>query len=398
MRVRIAVLLLLLVVAGIAAWSYLRPIPAVAASGSLPASEVIAGTPPALPWPARGSAAVSAQNLGFIGSSGNEQAIPAASVAKVMTALVILEDKPLKRDEQGPTITITNTDVQAYFADIAGNQSALEVRVGEQLTELQLLQGMLIPSANNFAETLARWDAGSIDAFVAKMNTRAAALKLTHTRFADTSGADPGTVSTPTDLMVLGIAAMQQDVFAQIVGTGQVALPVVGIVYSTDHVLGQSGIFGIKTGSGFSTGANFLFGATVTVDGKPIVVFGCVMGQPTLDVAFATSKALIASLQSTLHILPVITRNQTIATYVTAWGNQSDLVSPVDVNVLAWPGMVLRQRLDVLPIVVDRPIPAGTKKGNVHIVLGDYNLDVPLVTADPLYPPGRLWRLTRVTF
>jgi D-alanyl-D-alanine carboxypeptidase (penicillin-binding protein 5/6) len=398
MRVRIAVLLLLLMVAAVAAWSYLRPIPAVAASGSLPASEVIAGTPPALPWPARGSAAVSAQNLGFIGSSGNEQAIPAASVAKVMTALVILEDKPLKRDEQGPTITITNTDVQAYFADIAGNQSALEVRAGEQLTELQLLQGMLIPSANNFAETLARWDAGSIDAFVAKMNARAAALKLTHTRFADTSGADPGTVSTPTDLMVLGITAMQQDVFGQIVGTGQVSLPVVGIVYSTDHVLGQSGIFGIKTGSGFSTGANFLFGATVTVDGKPIVVFGCVMGQPTLDVAFATSKALIASLQSTLHIRPVITRNQTIATYVTAWGNQSDLVSPVDVNVLAWPGMVLRQRLDVLPIVVDRPIPAGTKKGNVHIVLGDYNLDVPLVTADPLYPPGRMWRLTRVTF
>ena len=103
-------------------------------------------------------------------------------------------------------------------------------------------------------------------------------------------------------------------------------------------------------------------------------------------------------MQSALHIRQVITRNQTIATYVTAWGNQSDLVSPVDVNLLAWPGMVLRQRLDVLPIVVDRPIPAGTKKGNVHIVLGDYNLDVPLVTADPLYPPGRLWRLTRVNF
>ncbi|HEV1991399.1 MAG TPA: D-alanyl-D-alanine carboxypeptidase, partial [Candidatus Dormibacteraeota bacterium] len=110
MRVRIAVLLLLLLVAGVAAWSYFRPIPAVAATGSLPASEVIAGTPPVLPWPARGSAAVSAQNLGFIGSSGNEQAIPAASVTKVMTALVILEDKPLKRDEQGPTITITNAD------------------------------------------------------------------------------------------------------------------------------------------------------------------------------------------------------------------------------------------------------------------------------------------------
>jgi hypothetical protein len=102
-------------------------------------------------------------------------------------------------------------------------------------------------------------------------------------------------------------------------------------------------------------------------------------------------------MQSALHIRQVITRHQTIATYVTAWGAQSDLVSPLDVDLLVWPGMVLRQRLDVVPIVVDRPIPAGTKKGNVHIVLGDYNLDVTLVTADPLYPPGRLWRLTRIT-
>jgi len=398
MRARVAILLLVLVVAGVAAWSYLRPIPAVAATGSLPASEVIAGTPPVLPWPARGYAAIGAQNLGFIASSGNEQAIPAASITKVMTALVILEEKHLNRDEQGPTITITIADVQAYNAEVAGNQSVLEVRAGEQLTELQLLQGMLIPSANNFAEILARWDAGSIDAFVAKMNAEAANLKLTHTRFADTSGADPGSVSTPTDLMALGVAALKEEVFAQVVAMGQALLPVVGIVYSTDHALGQNGIFGIKTGSGLSSGANFLFGATVTVDGKPIVVFGCVMGQPTLDIAFASTKALIASMQSTLHIRQVITRNQTIATYATAWGGQSDLVSPVDVTPLAWPGMVLRQRLEVRTIVVNSPIPAGTKEGSVHIVLGDYNLDVPLVTADPLYPPGRLWRLTRITF
>jgi len=64
---------------------------------------------------------------------------------------------------------------------------------------------------------------------------------------------------------MLGIAAMKQEVFAQVVAMGQAQLPVVGIVYSTNHVLGQSGIFGMKTGSGFSTGANFLFGATITV-------------------------------------------------------------------------------------------------------------------------------------
>jgi serine-type D-Ala-D-Ala carboxypeptidase (penicillin-binding protein 5/6) len=395
MRLRIGIFLLL-VVLGLATWNYLRPIPDVAASGGPPASEVIAGTPPVMPWPSRGSAAVGVQSLGFVASSGNEQPIPAASVAKVMTALVILEDKPLKKNDPGPTITITDTDVQSYNADFANKESVARVQAGEQISELQLLQGILIPSANNLSETLARWDAGSIDAFVAKMNARAAALRLTHSKFADTSGANPGTVSTPSDLMSLGMTAMKQEVFAQVVGMASAELPVAGTVYNVDGVLGQSGIVGIKTGSGLNSGANFLFAATISIDGIPITFFGCVMGQPTLDDTFAAAKKLIGAMQSAMHVRKVIVKNQTVATYITPWGAQTDLVSTVDVELIEWPGMVLRQRLDAHALVLDNPLPAGTQEGTEHMVLGDYNLDVPLVTADPMYPPGRFWRLTRL--
>jgi len=395
MRLRVGIVLLVVVI-GLATWNYLRPIPGVAATGTPPASEVIAGTPPAMPWPTRGSAAVGVQSLGFIGSSGNEQPIPAASVAKVMTALVILEDKTLKKGDPGPTITITDADVQSYNTDFANKESVARVQTGEQITELQLLQGMLIPSANNMSETLARWEAGSIDAFVAKMNTRATALHLTHTKFADTSGANPGTVSTPSDLMSLGMAAMKQEVFAQVVGMGSADLPVAGTVYNVDGVLGQSGIVGIKTGSGLNTGANFLFAATISVDGIPITFFGCVMGQPTLDDTFAAAKKLIGAMQSALHVRKVLVKNQTVATYITPWGAQTDLVSSVDVELIEWPGMVLRQRVDARTLVLDKPLPAWTQEVTEHMVLGDYNLDVPLVTADPMYPPGRFWRLTRL--
>jgi D-alanyl-D-alanine carboxypeptidase (penicillin-binding protein 5/6) len=315
-----------------------------------------------------------------------------------MTALVILADKPLQKDQPGPTITITGADVAGYEADVANKESVAAVRAGEQITELEALQGMLIPSANNLAETLARWDAGSIDAFVAKRNARAADLHLTHTKFADTSGANPGSVSTPTDLIVLGAAAMQQEVFAQVVGMAQAVLPVAGIVYNVDSVLGQNGIVGIKTGSGLNTGANFLFAADITVDGIPVTLYGCVMGQSTLDAAFTSARGLIASAQSALHVRKVIAHNQTIATYTTPWGAQSDLVSSVDVDLIEWPGMVLRQHLDTRTIVVDKPVAAGTNEGTLHVVLGDYSLDIPLVTADPMYPPGRFWRLTRLSF
>lgn len=397
MRVRVGVALLLIVVV-LAAVNYLRPIPAVTAAPLLPATDTVPGTAPTLPWPSRGSAAVAVSGLGFVGSSGNEQAIPAASVTKVMTGLIVLEGKPLKKGETGPTITMTDIDVQSYEADYKDRQSVVKVEAGETLTEFQLLQGVLIPSANNFAETIARWDAGSIDSFVAKMNARAAALHLTHTKFADVSGASTSSVSTASDLVSLGMVAMQNDVFVQIVAMEQATLPVAGTVINVNGALGKSGIIGIKTGSGLNTGANYLFAANAAVDGHTIVVYGCVMGQPTLEIAFSGARTLIGAMSSALHVRRVIARNQSIATYTTPWGAQTDLVSTVDVDLAEWPGMVLRQHLDAKSIVIDNPLPSRTREGTEHLVLGDYVLDVPLVTADPMYPPGRLWRLTRVKF
>ncbi|MEA2628017.1 MAG: hypothetical protein QOJ10_477 [Chloroflexota bacterium] len=394
---RLAVLLVAALVA-VGAWNWFRPVPAVAATASLHSQETVQGTAPSLPWPKAGSAAVGASGLGLIATSGNEQPASAASVTKVMTALVILSDKPMTLDQLGPTVTINAADVQSYEADLASKQSVVEVLEGEKLTERDLLEGLLIPSANNFADTLARWDAGTVDAFVAAMNTKAADLHLTQTTFADTSGASPNTVSTPSDLMALGMEAMKDPVFAQIVSMGETTLPVAGVVFNVDSALGQSGIIGIKTGSGLAEGANFLFAATATADGHPVTVYGCVMGQPTLAIAFAAARTLIASMVASLHVRRVIARNQAVASYAAPWGGQADLLSTVDVDLVEWPGMILRQRLDARTLQVNKPINAGTDAGSEHVVLGDYSFDVPLVTGGPLYPPGRLWRLTRVNF
>jgi serine-type D-Ala-D-Ala carboxypeptidase (penicillin-binding protein 5/6) len=320
-------------------------------------------------------------------------------VTKVMTALVVLTDKPLGTDETGPSITITDADVQSYQSGLNDNQSVVAVSAGEVLTERQLLEGLLIPSANNFAETLARWDAGTIDAFVAKMTMRAADLQLTNTVFADPSGASPQSVSTPSDLMKLGMAAMRIDAFAQIVAMPQAQLPPpAGTVFNVDAVLGKTGIVGIKTGSGLPDGANFLFAAAAQVDGHQVMVFGCVMGQPTLAIAFASARELITFVQAKLHVRRVIARNQTIATVTAPWGGQADLLSPVDVDLVEWPGMILRQTLNAPALVIDRPLAAGTRAGTEHVEIGAYSVNVDLVTGGPLYPPGRLWRLTRIDF
>jgi len=386
---------LLLLVAGYLAFNYfVRPVPAVPATESVATSTTTAGTAPTLPWPSPGAAAVGVSSLGFIASSGNEKPVPAASVAKVMTALVVLNKYPLKKSEQGPTIVITDADVQAYQAANADKESVVEVRAGEQLTELQALQALLIPSGNNIAFTLANWDAGSATAFVAEMNKLAKKLGMNHTKFADAAGSSDQTVSTPTDLLTLGMTAMKQDVLAQIVATTDAKLPVAGTVYNVDYALGEAGIIGIKTGSGF--GANFLFAASVTVGGFTITIYGCVMGLPTLDAAFASAKALIYAMQTQLHIVRVLSKYVAVGSYELPWGGRSDLLSTANVDLVEWPGMILRQTVRSPALTITKPIPPGTAAGVLNMVLGDYNLDVPLTTSDAIYPPGRFWRLTRI--
>src|SRR5260370_39888988 len=115
---------------------------------------------------------------------------------------------------------------------------------------------------------------------------------------------------------------------------------------------------GIKTGSGLNSGANFLFAANVTVDGHTIVVYGCVMGLPTLDRAFSAGQSLSAAMAAALHVRRVMSRHQAIAPYTTPWGPKTDLIS-ADAGALAeWPGRVLRERLAPNSIVVDKPLPS----------------------------------------
>src|SRR5207245_8128967 len=331
MLLRIAGVLLLLIAAFLT-FNFFRPIPAVAVTAAVPGQSTTAGTVPTLPWPKGGSAAVAVSGLGMLATSGNETAMPAASVAKVMTALLVLEDKPLKKNEQGPSILITDQDVRVYQADKADQQSVVEVRSGEQLTEFQALEGLLIPSANNFAFTLANWDMGSVDKFVAKTNKRAGELGLSHTKFADPAGASVQTVSTPSDLVALGVIAMNQEVLAQIVAKTSAKLPVAGTVYNVNYALGQSGLIGIKTGSGFNQGANFLFAASVTVGGFTKVLFGCVMGLPTLADAFAAAKSLIAAVQPILIVKRILSKYQSVGSYEPPWGGHSELLSTTNVH------------------------------------------------------------------
>ncbi len=234
---------------------------------------------PSTVWPADGQAAVQI-GQSQVQAGPNQHAAPIASVAKVMTAYLVLRDHPLRLGQNGPTITLTDADVADTARRRRQQESVVSIAAGEQLTERQALQALLLPSANNIAAVLARWDAGSADRFVARMNATARSLGMTHTRYTDPSGYDDATVSTAADQVRIVDRAMRVPVFASMVATPTATVPVAGTVHNTNRLLGHDGFVGVKTGSTAAAGGCFAFRAIRWIDGKRTTITGVVLGQP----------------------------------------------------------------------------------------------------------------------
>jgi len=200
-----------------------------------------------------------------------------------MTAFLVLRDHPLQVGEDGPTITLTDDDVADTDRRHEHEESVVPVAAGEQLTEQEALQALLLPSANNIAVVLARWDAGSVDRFVARMNATAHSLGMARTRYTDPSGLDDATVSTAADQLRIVDRAMRVPVFASIVATSSATLPVAGTVHNTNSLLGRNGFVGVKTGSDDAAGGCFAFRAIRWIGGKRTTITGVVLGQPGHD-------------------------------------------------------------------------------------------------------------------
>jgi serine-type D-Ala-D-Ala carboxypeptidase (penicillin-binding protein 5/6) len=227
-------------------------------------------------WPLRGQAAFVLGN-GRPAASPDEQPAAIASLAKVMTAYLTLERYPLSGAQDGFTISVTPGQAWTEAQEAAQGQSVVPVRAGEQLTERQLLEALLIPSGNDIAAILADLVAGSETGFVAEMNAKARALGMDHTVYTDPSGFDPKTVSTAADQLRVFGQAMHFPVFGQIVSMASVTLPVAGTVTNYDPLIAQG--YAGKTGSDSAAAGCLAFFTRLTVDGRALTAIGVVLGQ-----------------------------------------------------------------------------------------------------------------------
>ena len=396
----IAIVVVVLVVVAYVVVQLVRPVPSIAATGST-VSVTMPGTPAALTWPAQGEAALGVEGTGLLATHGAQAETPLASVTKVMTAYVVLRDHPLTATSQGPAITITPTEVTTYEQDLAAGDSVVAVEAGEQLSEEQALEALLLPSGDNIATVLAVWDAGSASAFVSKMNAEAKALGLAHTQYTDASGVAPGTVSTAEAQVVLAMHAMEIPAFRTIVSMPQVTLPVAGLQYNVDAELGKDGIVGIKTGYTTSAGGCFLFAGVTKVGSVTLTVVGAVLHQlgtstqpSALTAAFDASTALLGSADRGISQTTAIGKGTVLGHLRAPWATTVELEATRSVALTALAGEHASVTV-VLP-AVKAPIAAGARLGTAVVRIGDERTSVPLVTNRALPAESFTWRLTNV--
>jgi D-alanyl-D-alanine carboxypeptidase (penicillin-binding protein 5/6) len=227
-------------------------------------------------------------------SSGGQQPVPIASLAKVMTAYLVLRDHPLDGGDGSLGLTVTVADVADTERRAGQDESIVRVAAGETLTERQALAALLLPSANNVAAMLARAAAGSSAAFVARMNDMADALDMRHTSYTDPSGFDEATRSTAADQLVLAQQAMRLPDFAALVALPSYELPVAGTVHNTNRLLGREGFVGIKTGSDGAAGGCFMFRAHRSGGDVTGVVLGR-SGHDLIGAALQAARELVES-------------------------------------------------------------------------------------------------------
>ncbi len=214
-------------------------------------------------------------------------ALPPASVTKIMTLLLFMEEVDAGNIALDETISVSE-----YAASMGGSQVYLEA--GESMKAEELLKCVIIASANDAAVALAEKVAGSEEAFVSRMNERAAQLGMSNTHFENVTGLDDSTTKHLTsayDIALMSRALLGHELITKYatIWMDSIRDGAFGLTNTNRLVRFYQGITGLKTGS--TSKAGFCMSATAKRDGLHLIAV--VMGSPTRDVRNETAKQLL---------------------------------------------------------------------------------------------------------
>lgn len=396
-RVKIWTPLAILLVVAFAIAQALRPLPDPTLSLTAEDSYTFDGSEASLPWPTQGQGWMDVNGVGTMGNFGKQTPVAIGSVAKAMTAYIVLKDHPLKSGAEGPKITVDALAEKEGGYNKQGESTLNTVKQGDVLTQRQAIAAIMIPSANNIARLLARWDAGSEAAFIKKMNDTAQELGMKNTKYTDASGLKETTVSSAEDQVKLGNELVKIPALMEITSMGQWVDPSGQKWYNYNYLVPYTGI-GIKTGTTSAAGGNLLFASRKEVGGETVTVVGAILGQhkaPIIKTVNDVSKVALLAAEDALKSAKILKKGDVVGYVDDGLGGHTPVVLTKDVTAVGWAGF--KVKLSFTADEVPHTAKAGTKVGSLTVGDGKGGaVKVPVTLQKDLTEPGLTDKLTRV--
>ncbi|WP_127473744.1 D-alanyl-D-alanine carboxypeptidase family protein [Microbacterium sulfonylureivorans] len=390
----------LAVVGGYSGWALTAPIAAPVESSHEPA--IPTTTAAALPLPQADASAISVSGADpYLGatadeiwtSSGTDEPLPLASITKLITALVILDARPLANaTDPGPTITFSKADHDLYDKYYVMGATIAEMPTGSAMSQHDALSTMLIPSASNYAEAVSTWAFGSQWAFLGATREWLAAHGLTGTTIVEPTGISPLNTSTARDLITIGKLAAAEPTIARIVATPSLGLPGPGAMSNTNVLLGSGGITGLKTGNLGAGRYNLLYSASLDVGAaEPLGVIGVVLGASSRESVNRDVLTLLDGVRAGFHEVPLAERGQRLGSYTTPWGSSAEMVVSERASIFTWSDTPIT-------VTMKTATPAayedGEVIGTVTWTAGPHTATADIEIQGSIAAPTAWWRLT----
>ena len=299
------------------------------------------------------------------------EAMPPASITKIMTMLLVmeaLEDGTLTMDEQ--------VTASAHAASMGGTQ--IWLREGEQMTVRDLLKATAVASANDAAMALAEHVGGSEEAFVARMNSRAAELGMADTKFCNPTGLDAeGHVSSAYDIALMSRELLSHPEIREFTSIWMDSLREgkTELVNTNKLVRFYQGCTGLKTGTTDGAGSCVSVSATREDMSLISVVMGCATSKERfgsarqlLDYGFGTFTMYRTGVSSdSLAPVKVVGGVEPVVEVETDAGGLIILRKGTEQSVL--------EEMQVLP-EVEAPVEAGQVLGQIRLSIDGEELAV----------------------
>lgn len=349
--------------------------------------------PAQLDIPQFGTTVFEADGFGILAQAKIDTPAPIASMAKLITALVVLDARPIQPGAPGPSISFDATDVAELTRSIENDESRADVIDGMSLSERDVITVMLVKSANNYALSLARWAFGSEDAYVSAANAWLHKNGFESTVVTDASGLSPETQSTPRELLEIGARSLDNEVIATAVAKVSTSIDPIGTIENSNKLLGTLGVNGIKTGTTDEAGACLLFSSMLPVGTTSVRIVGVTLGAPSHPELDDALTGLLSTIQAGFHEVTPVTSGKAVATAVTAWGTSTNLIAQDTVSQLVWSDTPVTLSTATSVSATGSP---GSGAGEVAVTIGSETTRVALTRETEMSDPGFAWRVAHI--